>query len=62
MPDFVLTIDVKNVAKGDVRGLVDRIMERHGEDFDAERGDFAIRVSERHGDAFFPVDLEEEDE
>jgi hypothetical protein len=57
MPNFKVTIDVLDVAVGDIRSLVDDIIERHGESFDMGQGDFSISVS-KDG---FPVDLDEED-
>lgn len=60
MSDFRITIDVKDVAKGDVRNLVAQIEVDHGDDFDMARGDFVVSVSEKQGDRYFVVDLEED--
>lgn len=57
MPNFKVTIDVLDVAVGDIRSLVEDITDRHAESFDASRGDFSISVS-RDG---FPIDLDEEE-
>lgn len=59
MPDYKVTINVKDVAKGDIKDLVDAILEAHGESFDAANGEFVVTASERHGDGWFAVDLDE---
>jgi hypothetical protein len=56
MPDFKIEITVKDVADGDVIDLVEAIAENYGEDFDAARGDFAIRVSKAEGSNWFPYE------
>jgi hypothetical protein len=61
MPDFKITIIVKDVAKGDVEPLVDEI-EQRGDDFDARRGDFVVETSQFIDGSWFPVDLSGEDE
>lgn len=60
MPDYRLTIEMKDVAEGDVANLAVAIMNEHGEEYDASRGDFAITASKLEGSSYFPVDLERE--
>ena len=61
MPDFRLTIDVKNVAGGDVDALADDILEAFGEEFDAAQGDFVIGVTQKHGSGYFARDPGDDD-
>jgi hypothetical protein len=62
LPNYRVTIDVRDVARGDILNLVDDIMHSHGKSFDASRGDFVITASvEEHG-SYFPIDLDYEDE
>lgn len=65
MPDYRITIDVKDVAPGDMRALRDGILEKWGDDFDAARGDFEVQVLRCHRSAsqpprFFFADLDED--
>lgn len=65
MPDFRVTIEVKNVARGDVHDLCQEILDRHGDAFDAGHGEFVVRTAERPGQSgenYFPYDWEEEAE
>lgn len=62
MPDFRITIDMKNVARGDVVDFCTHLLAMHGDDFDAERGEFVIRTSEQSGENYFPFDWAEEEE
>ena len=65
MPDFRITIEVKNVARGDIATLCAQILEDHGADFDAARGEFRIRTSERPGQSgqnYFPYDWEADED
>ena len=64
MPDFRITIDVKNVAKGDIKSLCQSIVDAHGDDFDAARGEFVVRTAERPGQSgenYFSYDWEEDE-
>lgn len=56
MPDFRITIDVKDVAGGDIDALADDISATHGDDFDAAQGDFTVSVSQKVGSNFFGRD------
>ncbi len=65
MPDFRVTIDVKNVAKGDIKMLCERILASEGDDFDAARGEFRLRTSAREGQSgenYFAYDWENDDD
>jgi len=62
--DYRVTIDVKNVARGDVISLVESILATHGEDYDAARGEFVIRTSKREGQSgenYFAFDWQEDE-
>lgn len=62
MPNFKLTIEVNDVARGDMRDLAEAILSDHGDDFDSSRGDFKIEVLESVGvGVWAPIDLEDED-
>lgn len=62
MPDYRMTIEIRDVALGDVRSLRDSIMEEHGDNFDAGRGDFTITAQEKLSDNFYAnVELDEAD-
>ncbi len=56
MPNFRITIDVKDVAGGDVDMLAQDILDEHGANFDADNGDFTVVVSQKVGDTFFTRD------
>jgi len=56
MPDFRITIDVKDVAGGDIDFLAEQIRNEHGDNFDADNGDFIIRVSQKQGENYFERD------
>jgi hypothetical protein len=56
MPNFRITIDVKDVAGGDVDMLAQDILDEHGMNFDASKGDFTIIVSQKVGDNFYMRD------
>lgn len=65
MPDFRITIDMKNVAKGDVVSFCENLLSEHGDNYDAARGEFVIRTSERPGQSgenYFPFDWAEDDD
>lgn len=62
MADFRVTIEIKDVGKGDVLMLVDEIMATHGDNFDAARGDFTISATKKVGENQFYVDLDSEDD
>jgi hypothetical protein len=53
MPEYVLTITVKDVAENDAAELAQRIWETHAADLDATLGDFDIEVSRREGGSLF---------
>lgn len=57
MSDYKITIELKDVAKGDVQGLVEHLELEVGPDFDIARGDFVVSCSEKIGDTYFPVEL-----
>lgn len=57
--NYRITIDVLDVARGDVKALVSDIMAEHGDSFDAARGDFDITVSEYRDGNLFAIDLQE---
>jgi hypothetical protein len=61
MSNYRIVIDVRDVAKGDVAMLVQSILEDHGGDFDAARGDFTITAYETLGAGHFPLDLDDSD-
>jgi hypothetical protein len=42
---YRITIDMKDVAEGDVTDLAQQIYDDNAEAFDAERGDFVVAVS-----------------
>lgn len=54
MPNFRITIDIKDVAEGDATDVAQEIWNTHAESLDASRGDFKIRVArvERVGAQF----------
>jgi len=56
MPDFRITIDVKDVGGGDVDMLVQDIERDYGDDFDADKGDFVVRASQKVGDNYYSRD------
>ena len=62
MPDFRVTIEIKDVARGDIRSFVNSVFDDHGADFDAGRGDFEIHVSERQGSNYFPIDVDSDED
>lgn len=45
MPDYRITIDIRNVGPGDVKEFWDTLEESFGPDFDIELGDFDISCS-----------------
>jgi hypothetical protein len=51
---FTITIQIDDVAEGDVTGLAQEIWDNNAADFDAARGDFNLSIS-KDG---FPVDWE----
>lgn len=62
MADIRVTIELKDVGKGDVKGLIEDILEAHGDNFDAQRGDFVCTASVKEHGSYFPYDWEDEDE
>ena len=56
MPDFRITIDVKDVSGGDIDALADSILDDHGVEFEAEQGNFTVRVSQKLEDNFYNRD------
>lgn len=62
MADFKVTIEIKDVGKGDVKGLVESILEEHGDNFDAQRGDFVVSASVKEHGSYFPYDWEEDED
>lgn len=42
---YKITIEVKDVADGDVTDLADAIWNENAETFDADRGDFVVSIS-----------------
>ena len=61
MPDFKISIVVKDVTKGDVKDLITLIEDEHGDDFDIRRGDFAVTASEADKiGGWFRVELDDE--
>lgn len=59
MPDYRITIDIKDVADGDVNDLAQDIWDSHAEGLDASRGDFKLRVMRVEGrGAQFDLDWE----
>jgi hypothetical protein len=59
VPDYVVRIKIKDVTEGDIRDLASRIMEAHGDAYDADRGDFTIEAARVEGANTFSVDLDE---
>lgn len=53
MPDFRITLDVKDVTGGDVDMIVEDLHRDYDDDLDASAGDFAITVHQKVGDNFF---------
>jgi hypothetical protein len=51
---YTLTIEVRDVADGDITDLAQRIWDAHAAELDAARGDFTLRIS-KDG---FPFDWE----
>jgi hypothetical protein len=43
-PDYRVIIDLKEVAEGDVTSLAQQIWDREAESFDANLGDFEMRI------------------
>lgn len=64
MSDYRISIYVRNVARGDVVALCEEIMQTHGDDFDAARGEFVVRTSKREGgaDSYFEFDWQDGDD
>lgn len=56
MPDFRITIDLRDVGPGDVDDLAEQIADEHGDTFDAEQGDFVVRVQQKVGESFYGRD------
>ena len=48
-PHYTITIQLKDVAEGDVTSLAQEIWDNNAADFDAARGDFAMTIA-RAGD------------
>lgn len=46
MPDYRITMIVKDVARGDIEGVAQSIWDAHARDLDVDRGDFALAVVE----------------
>ena len=59
--NYRITIDVLDVARGDVQQLVSDILNEHGDSFDHARGDFDITVSEYRDGKLFAIDLHDGD-
>lgn len=59
--DFRITIEVKDVARGDIKSLIEQILEEHGDAFDVHQGDFIVSAAVREGNSYFPYDWEEEE-
>ena len=53
MPDFRITIDVRDVAGGDIDSLAEEIEREHGDDFDAAQGDFVVTIAQKSGSSYF---------
>ena len=62
MADFRVTIEVKDVAKGDIKGLVEDILDAHGDNFDAQVGDFVVSTSVQEAGSYFPYNWEDDEE
>jgi hypothetical protein len=65
MPDFRIRIDIKNVTRGDIVELCNELLSEHGENFDAQRGEFVIHTSTREGQSgenYFPFDWTEDED
>lgn len=60
MPDYRITVDIKDVADGDIQHFVENLEKYHGPDFDIDRGDFAVSVSKREGSSYFPHEITSE--
>ena len=58
MPNFEVRIEVRDVTRGDIEELVEDLMEQHGVNYDAPKGDFVIRVFSIDSTE---IDLEETD-
>lgn len=58
--NYRITIDVLDVARGDIQSLVSDIIAEHGNSFDIARGDFEISVSEYRDGNLFAIDIHEE--
>lgn len=60
MPDYILTITIKDVAEGDATTVAQEIWDTHADGLDAARGDFTIGVSQMTdgGRNSWPVDWE----
>ena len=53
MADFRITIDVRDVAGGDIDALANDIRDQFGDDFDAAQGDFTVTVAQKQGTSYF---------
>jgi hypothetical protein len=56
MPDYRITIDVRDVAAGDIFDLAQKIWDDHADDLDAKLGDFKIVVTKTVGSSSYLVD------
>jgi hypothetical protein len=53
MADFRIVIDVRDVGGGDIDQLAESIMDEHGFNFDAAKGDFKITIQQKEGDSYY---------
>jgi hypothetical protein len=51
--DYRITIEVKNVADGDVETIAQEVWDKYAEDYDANRGEFDVSVSRRENNSHF---------
>jgi len=58
MPDYILTITIKDVAECDATSVAQEIWDTHAEGLDAARGDFTIGISQATDRNAWPVDWE----
>jgi uncharacterized protein YozE (UPF0346 family) len=51
--NYRLTVEIRDVSENDVTDLAQQIFDEHGAEFDADRGDFEVRVSRVEGSGSF---------
>ncbi len=56
MPDYRITIDVRDVTTADVTDVAQKIWDEHADDLDARLGDFKLVVTKTMGSSSYLVD------